>query len=192
MQNDIRYDPVAAALPEVLPAITMDQALRAYRRLVRAFGGVRHGPVGMERPVRAYRESGRRCWASTKPTNRANHDNGWGRLIHDASHYVFQRRHPNFRPHDSGHATLEREMSQYVVSHCMLDKYRPAPKKRLTHDAKIAKCRDSIKRWESKAKRAQTALRKLKRRLAALERQPRTVVVSGAKSADFNGTYEVL
>ena len=113
MENDQRYVPVEQALPAELPAITREEADKACARIFRHFGAKALGGPNMLYDAR-WRRPTRRCWISPRPTK--GHDKGWGRLIHDASHIIFRRRHPSFRPHDGGHARLEREIAQYVVA----------------------------------------------------------------------------
>lgn len=176
MNNDPRYAPVGATLPATLPPITKVEALRAYRRLVRAFGGLAHMPVtvaeGRGRPIISKRGAARTCWASTKPTT--GHSKGWGRLIHDASHYVFRIRHPHARPHDGGHATLEREMAEYVAARpeWLGGLLKPIERKAPKPDAaaRLARVDAAIVRWQVKEHRAINALRKLKRKRARLDR----------------------
>jgi hypothetical protein len=107
-------------------------------------------------------------WISTKPTT--GHHKGWGRLIHDVSHIVFARRHPSFRPHDGGHAALEREVAEYVVAKGWLEPKpaKPEPDQRSIRYARVC---ERLKKWESKAKRAETAIKKLRRAKARYEAQ---------------------
>jgi hypothetical protein len=172
MIHDPRYEPVEQSLPEVLPPISMKDALGVYKRLVKTFGKTKDIPVGVleqrgGRPIGTNRQKARRCWASTKPTK--SHYKGWGRLIHDASHYVFKKRHPRARPHDGGHATLEREMVEWVMKKGLIEKtLKKGVKKPKTVDSKMLAIDASIERWERKAKRAENALKKLHRRKKAL------------------------
>lgn len=182
MNGDPRYTGVALMLPDVLPAITRKQAVKVYIRLVRAFGGIEHMPVGVaeargNRPIVSdygSRSNGRTCWASTTPTR--SHFKGWGRIIHDASHYVFGKRHPSARPHDGGHAQLETQMAHYVVKHNLIERMAPKPPKRVKVDTsvKLAHTDAAIKRWQTKAKRAATALRKLNQRRKRILKQLET------------------
>jgi hypothetical protein len=177
MANDPRYTAVEAALPAALPPITREEALRAYRKLVRHFGSVKDLPVGVAearggRPIRTFRERARRVWIAPKPTT--GHHRGWGRLIHDASHTVFERRHPHARAHDGGHATLEREMAQYVVAKGWLaGSLKPPVKAKPTISDQLKALQYRIDKWQTKARRASTALKKLhntkKRLLKKLE-----------------------
>ena len=105
----------------------------------------------------------RKCWLSPRPTT--GHHRGWGRLIHDVSHWIFERRHPGFRPHAGGHARLEREIAAYVVG-CgwlagALVKAQPPTSRADELADRLARIEARIARWEGKRKRAETALRKL-------------------------------
>lgn len=172
MIDDPRYTPVAATLPATLPAITREEASRAAQRLVRKFGRKALGGPHQLRDLKAVRV--RRCWVSTKPTSA--HYKGWGRLVHDVSHIVFRTRHPDFRPHHNLHARLETEIAAYVAASGWLDgALRPAAKPKATTAEKrakrLAQTEAGIERWESKRRRAENALRKLKRRRTTLLRQ---------------------
>jgi len=171
MRGDDRYAPVAAALPSILPPITREEADRAQRMLCRKFGGKAHGSVNMTHAVRRYPV--RRCWISLKPTR--GESKGWGRLIHDVSHRIFERRHPTFRAHDGGHATLEREIAQFVAASGWLDGgLRPKARVKLSTEerrlVRLERTEASITRWLAKQKRAENALRKLKTRRRVLLR----------------------
>jgi hypothetical protein len=115
MNGDKRYMPIEEILPTIMPKVTRKEIIVYYNRLIKKFGKAKDAPEGMylsfQRCNTRYRA--RMCWASTKPTT--GHHKGWGRMIHDASHRVFRWRHPSFKPHDGGHATLEREMAEYVM-----------------------------------------------------------------------------
>lgn len=174
MDNDPRYAPVAAQLPDTLPPLTRVAAGDYARRLLRRFGRVEDGAVGhMLHPVTWPRTLGRTCWASVKPTQRSDHFKGWGRLIHDISHLVFRARHPSFRPHDGGHARLEREVAAYVAGAGWLTPKAPVVRHATAED-KLAILDASVKRWTTKARRAATALAKLRRRKASLLRRAAT------------------
>lgn len=188
MNNDPRYAPVAAALPAILPPISRINALIVYKRLVTAFGRITDIPVGVlerrnGRPITSGRTRARFGWASSKPTTGSAR--GWGRIIHDASHYVFEQRHPSARPHDGGHAVLEREMAAYIGArpHWLVAYGPPPAKRRPSYAERIQHTRYLMDKWERKGKRVQTAVRKLARRLRALERaQAKLTRVSGHES----------
>jgi hypothetical protein len=182
MAQDPRYMPVDNALPAVLPPCTRAEATKAMKRIVRHFGGKQHGGPGMRHDVDWDRV--RTCWLSPKETAGSNHDKGWGRLIHDLSHIIFNRRHPfhineagarvrKFRPHHGSHALLELEIAQWVVAQgFMTGRLRESPKgKRKTFEEKLALVEARVKTWESKYTRAKNALRKLCKRRKALEKR---------------------
>ncbi len=168
MHNDLRYDRVRAALPATLPPISRVEAERAARRIFRHFGSVTLGGPHMTHPAK-FNGRVRRCWISKNPTG--GHLKGWGRLIHDVSHSIFRRRHPNFRPHAGGHATLEAQIAAHVVSQGWLEGALLPKKSTLTSDqkreARLGEIEAAIKRWQTKQKRVANALRKLERRRRA-------------------------
>lgn len=176
-QNDPRYAPVAASLPDRLPPISRLEAERAARGICRAFGKVALGGPSQLYPVR-FTGTARRCWIS--PHETTGHYKGWGRLIHDLSHRIFERRHPTFRPHDGGHATLEREIAEYVVRAGWLDgrlksKQKPKPDVRAVRYQRVC---ERLDRWQAKLRRAQTAIRKLSRAKRRYDAQAHTVEVA--------------
>lgn len=86
-------------------------------------------------------------------------------MVHDTSHYVFERLHPTFKTHSAAHAALEKAMIDYVIEKGLHVEIAPAPKPIVDLRAvKLAVVDASIKRWTTKAKRAATALRKLQAR----------------------------
>jgi hypothetical protein len=190
MHNDPRYVPVAQSLPDVLPAITRAEAEKAATLLLKKFGNKREASarVGFNLTFKTswHRGKARRCWISSKPT--AGHFRGWGRLIHDVSHTVFEHRHPTWRPHDHGHAAVEAEIAQFVAQSGWLDGgLRPAPKKAPTRqealDKQVAAINARVARWEAKARRAERALKKLRRQRQALARRAQMALVQPAGEA---------
>lgn len=156
MAHDV-YAPVNAIWPTTLPAITREEARRAAKRLMRHF---------------AKRDTAwlRRCWIALDPARASGLDRGWRRLVHDVSHRVYSLHRARGtgklpRIHGGFHANLERDMAAYVLAQGWLDgRLKPAPtaKRILTPNDKLAKIQAAIRRWESKRKRAETALKKLR------------------------------
>src|SRR5262249_12494874 len=107
-------------------------------------------------------------------------DHGWRDIVHLLSHYVHARKYPGHKPHDGRgtHAFVERSMIQYVVESGWLEGKlkraerlaKPAPTVEERAAAKLQNLADRIKRWESKQRRAETALTKLNRQRRRLER----------------------
>lgn len=163
--SDADYQQVRDEWPDRFPPITRVEAERAARKLVAHFA-----PKGWKRR----QVETRRVWISPKPTR--GHWKGWGRLIHDVSHTVFRWTYPSRRPHDPLHVHYETEIAKYVAQSDWLEGgLKPPEKKKPTLDEKRAKDLErtiaGIKRWTAKARRADTALRKLntkKRRLESL------------------------
>jgi hypothetical protein len=173
--NSERYQHVGNTLPAMLPAITRVEASKANRLICRHFGKRSLGPVTMLFDVEPYARV-RVCWLSAKLSHGADHRKGWGRLIHDLSHYIFRRRHPHFRPHECGHATLEREIAAYVVSKGWLEgTLKPeVPAKQTTEErrrASLERLEERLKRWDVKQRRANSAIKRLTRQRASLMRR---------------------
>jgi hypothetical protein len=172
-RNDERYDPIGQVLPPMTPPITRAEAQRAVIKLYKHFGKAELRSANFGGPIQYKRTVARRCWASTKPAPGSDPNKGWPRLIHDVSHMIFRRRHPRFRPHDGGHATLEREIAQYVVAQGWLDSKPLRPKaaaklsKGEARALRLARIEAAIQRWQAKQRRAENALRKLKRQQRA-------------------------
>ena len=168
-----RYDSIAQLWSTVtVPPITRREAERVAERIFRHFGAVKLGGPDMVHPAR-FRGHARRCWIS--PRRSGGSEKGWQRLVHDVSHDLFAHRHPDFRPHAGGHATLELEIAEFVVRSGWLSgtlkPRQPAKPTALERRAiKIARTEAAIARWEAKRRRADKALQKFRRRYRALIR----------------------
>jgi len=178
--NDPRYTPVAASLPELLPPLTRAEAAKAAKRLIRKFGKYERVNGGEEgnpftvskRAVRVPSWSPRKCWVSPVPTK--GHGRGWGRLIHDVSHHIFEIIHPDCRPHDDLHSAYETDIARYVagtdwLAGGLLPKIKAPPSKEEKRLEKRAGLEQRLARWESKRRRADTAIRKLNRQLRSIK-----------------------
>lgn len=168
-----KYHAVNSQWPEVVPELDGPEAVAAAKRLYR---------FAMKRPWRGKWKivSGNRyTWThqgvfcvNPKYTGRGA-VNGWHDLVHFMSHYCFQRLHPDRRPHDSRHLYLERDMVEYVIKSGWLEgKLKPRAKSPRDKTAeKAARLAASTKRWTTKLRRAETALRKIARQRASLARR---------------------
>src|SRR6185295_8961704 len=170
-----RYQTVNGSWPEgPLPKPDGDEAVRGAKRLFRKFTG------------RAYRgkwmaTSGRRnTWPYrgifyVNPDRKCDHGGGWRAIVHSMSHFVHYFKGGS-RPHDAfgRHAFLEREMIAYVVESGWLEgKLKRTAKPKAPVDVKQVRYRAllaKIAKWESKQRRAVTALKKLKRQRTYYER----------------------
>ena len=161
-----RYVKVNAEWPNPLPALTPQEAVSAAKRLYR---------FGMKRAWKRSIEitSGNRYTWIRGGVFYVNPDKGWHDLVHDISHLVHQRLHPERSGHDFRHAHLERAMVVEVISKGWLDgklrrEAKPTPDARTVRHQSVLR---RIKLWESKRKRADNALKKLAKQKAYYERQ---------------------
>jgi len=120
----------------------------------------------------------RRTWitdrARTFNVNPDERGGGWHEIVHSMSHLVAWRLHPGAKNHGAQHHWIEREMVKHVVESGWLDGKLKRPEKPPVDKraVKLAGITARIKRWETKRKRAETALRKLRqqqRRLGQLQ-----------------------
>ena len=166
------YASVNGAWPEGnLPVPTGPEAISAVRRLYR---------MAMKKPWsgKVKLTSGRRYTWPRRGTYFINpaghHFGGWKDIVHDVSHYCHRRLHPTKRPHDFRHLLLEREMVTYVVSQGWLDgklrRPETAKPKADPQQERYQRILARIKGWQSKEKRAATALKKLGRQRAYYEK----------------------
>ena len=99
---------------------------------------------------------------------------GWKEICHGISHAVARNIYPGANPHDPRHAFLERTLAEHVVRSGWLEgKLKRETKPKAPADRKAVRQQRvdaSIKRWQSKMKRAQNALKKLQRQQRYYER----------------------
>lgn len=156
-----RYDAVIAVFPASLPAVSRRQAAVVYAAIKRRFG---LGNITRADDLLKRRGAIRRCWLSKAPTS-PHANTGLARLVHDVSHRLFEAVYPQRRPHDPLHVTYEADVAAFVVDH--LDAwFKPAPIKAAPSLSEkrardLVKIEAAIGRWESKQRRAKTALKKL-------------------------------
>jgi hypothetical protein len=98
---------------------------------------------------------------------------GWHELVHDLSHYCHRKVHPRNKPHAGTHAWIERNMIQHVVESGWLDGKlkRPAKEKPDVRQVRQKRVLAAINKWEAKRKRAETALKKLRRQARYYEKK---------------------
>lgn len=179
--NDIN----AAWAGLTIPPITRHEADRAVRALYRKFGKSDLGGPEQQSDM-TFGGNVRRCWISRAQNGAL--ERGWGRLVHDVSHFVFRRRHPKWRPHHPQHAILEREMADHVRACGWLDGLlRAAEPAKMTPDQRTAERRAALDArlaaWQTKQKRATNAIKKVRRQIAAMERRVRRATTTTTEGA---------
>jgi|SRR5262245_49739930 len=171
------YRRVNASWPEHVPPLTAEEAERAAKRLYRFV--TKSTYTGKVVVTSGRRYSGQR-WVRT--TNSlvwerrivVNPERGWRDLVHELSHAW--EAHAGTHGHNATHARLEMRMIKEVVRRGWLegklkDTPKPAPAPVDVRAVKMARTAAAIERWEKKLRRAETALKKLRRRQRAYERR---------------------
>lgn len=169
------YEKVNGEWPEVVPPLTPEEALKAAKQLYTVGMGQRWaGDVKLT-------SGNRYTWVRNgtlyvNPARKERIGGGWAALVHDLSHYAHWRVNRGVKPHSAKHARIEIKMIKKVVRSGWLEgklkpqEAQPEPSKNDERQKKYEKVLASIKRWETKAKRAETFLKKLNRSKRALER----------------------
>jgi len=172
-----RYVAVNGAWPEAVPTPTPEEAIAGCRLLLRE--GFRfYGLTAHVKRKRTFKiTSGNRHTWPRRGTWKVNPRN-WHNIVHAVSHWCFSSRYPSrtgVRPHDPGHAAIEKHLIEYVINQGWLDGKLKRPKKEKPKtDPKAdraARVVLSIKRWETKKKRAETALKKLRKQQRYYDRK---------------------
>lgn len=166
------YEIVNRAWPDVVPPLTEQEAISAARRLYR--WGAKRAWKGK---VVIKKMRGRSIDFGTLEM-RVDPRRGWHGIVHSMSHRIhfWKNRHRrDYGPHDWRHEALELALIRHVVSKGWLEgRLRREPKPKPEVDpTQVARERTlaSISRWSTKAKRAENALRKLRRRLRYYDRK---------------------
>jgi len=171
------YRRVNAAWPGTVPTLTAEEAVRAAKKLYRfAMGFSWTGPVVVT-------SGNRNTWVRARRVNGAwervlvvNPEHGWHDLVHLLSHYCHERTaHDGEHGHNAAHARAEMRMIKEVVRRGWLDgklkdEPKPEPPPIDPRAVKLERTDASIARWEAKLRRAENALKKLRRRKRAMER----------------------
>jgi hypothetical protein len=166
------YERVNAAWPAgPLPKLTMEEAVKACRRLFR-FCGV---TVPHIQPT-----SGNRHNWGRYGTFYVNVDKGWHALVHGVSHWAhyLRTRGTDVAPHDKSHARLELRLVRQVVKRGWLagrlkrqpKPEAPPPAPADVRSRKLEHARAMLAKADTRLKRATTIRRKWARKVAGLER----------------------
>lgn len=176
MPEKPKYHSVHSKWPDVLPALDGDEAVSAAKRIYRKFRG---------RPWRGRWKvtSGNRYTYAPRGTffvnpNRTDmapgHEPGWPDLAHMMSHAIFRELKPHLRPHDRRHEYLERDITNYIIEQGWLDgklKRKPKAAPKPVTEVRYAAVLTKLAKWNTKLKRAQTAIRKLQKQKRYYERK---------------------
>lgn len=168
------YKEINALWPSPMPVPTPDEALAGTKRLIRrAYAlareeGVATGPIPKRKFVltsgRRYTYVRRGVWYVNPNDKDRGGGGGWGEIVHSISHWAQRRFWPSEGDHAVRHVHLERELAGYAVEHFLAgqlvrpEKAKPDPKA-----VRAARVAARIKVWQTKRKRADTALRKLRK-----------------------------
>lgn len=164
------YEAVNGAWPKGdLPKPSAQEAISAVKRLYR---------LGMGKAYRGKFKAtsgNRHTWprSGVYAVNPDFRGRGWHSLVHAVSHLVHARRNPEFPPHDFRHAQIEKSMIEYVVHQGWLEGKLKREEKEKPHpvNKRYAAILAGTRRWESKARRAKNALKKLNRQKDYYERK---------------------
>jgi len=151
--------------PKGAPIPTEKEAITGAKRLYRkAVGRPWLGPVKIVTGNRyTWVRHGTLC---VNPNRKNSRLSGWPEIAHMISHYAHQRLNPKDRPHSDKQAYIERDLTDYVLASGFLEGRLVRPAKPKPPKDELAEKADNIERrlkaWETKEKRAKTALRKLR------------------------------
>lgn len=167
-----RYDVVNATWPPNLPPLSHGEAVLAARRLYRF--GFSLFDIKRNFKGKVHVGSGNRYNWVARGVLTVNPSRGWHHLVHDLSHYVHGRA-TSERAHRDGHAWVEKQMIEYVLRSGWLDGKLKRPElvkqpanRKLKNFQRVC---ERLKKWESRLRRAQTALRTLRAAQRRYERQ---------------------
>lgn len=168
------YREINNAWPDPTPEPSAQEAISGVKRLVLLMA--RHAKE--EGVAHSYRPRGKKYKATsgsryTKMSSgtwyvnpNGRHFGGWLDIVHCVSHWAQRRFWPRERPHGPRHVYLEKLCAEYAIANFLDGQLasRAKPKaKRSPVEARAARVAAALKRWTAKKRRAETALRKLKK-----------------------------
>jgi len=159
--------------PNDVPKPSAQEAISGAKRLYRKIMG---------RPWRGKWKitSGNRNTWPRNGTFYVNPDHGWNGfdgIIHLMAHYLHRKRYPGKRPHHYTELELEKELTNYAIAHGFHEgrlkaKARPSKPKPDRRTTKLQSATEAMKRWEAKRKRAETAVKKYRKKVRYYEKLP--------------------
>ena len=171
------YDNVNAVWPDECPIPSPQEALTGARKLVRlALSlGPEENPGWRKKFDGEFKLTSGNRYTWTRRgvfyVNPARHEwnvgNGWQTIVHNIAHWAGRRLYPTADPHDHRTAFIERKLAEHVVKSGWLDgklKRERKPKPEVDRVAlRATRIDQRIVAWERKLKRAENALKKLRR-----------------------------
>jgi hypothetical protein len=100
---------------------------------------------------------------------------GWRGIVHLMAHYCHSRKHPNARPHDHRELDLEADLTRYAIESGFHEgrlkrpETPPKPKPNI-RTVRMQNAEAALRRWESKQKRTETAIKKYRRKVSYYEK----------------------
>lgn len=180
------YAAINAAWPDPVPVPSAKEAITGTKRLIRkAFAlakteGKSQAFLGCSPYMKRMRfkaTSGRRYTYPRSGVWHVNpdghHFGGWKGIVHGISHWAIRRFWPNAEPHSAIHAWMENELTSYAIANFLAGQLARPEKVKAPVDRKViraARVAARLARWEAKRKRADTAIRKLRRQAKHYER----------------------
>lgn len=169
MPNPSEWDRlVNSKWPRDLAKPSAQEAITGAKRLYRR---------AMGRPFRGkvVATSGRRYSWIRRGVMVVNPSHGWPEIVHLLSHYFHRRLHPKDRPHSYKALDLESDLARYAIAQGfhlgkLKSKPRPTKPKPTRQEAGHAAAVAALKRWEAKRKRAETAIRKYRKKVRYYEK----------------------
>jgi hypothetical protein len=165
------YTAVNAVWPKPHPVPTPQEAISGTKALIRFARKLATQDGREDRWVREYKfklTSGRRhggVRGGTWYVNPNLHRHwGWHHLVHQVSHWAKRHYWPKAPDHGLCHAWVEAELANYAINNLIEGQLR-RPEKPKADPVVVRRERvdAAIKRWEGKKRRAENALRKLRR-----------------------------
>jgi hypothetical protein len=159
----------APVWPDVIPPMTADEATKAAKRLWRYSMGTTFEGVVI---ITSGNRHNRIGWKGNRRAIWANPERGWKSFVHELSHW-FDFIANGVSKHGKHHMRFERKLIKEVIERGYLDgKLKTAERAPPTVDEvkakKLAALRARIKAWESKHRRAENALKKLRKQEKAM------------------------
>ena len=187
------YRDINSVWPEPYPVPTPQEAITGAKRLIRVAHrlAIQDGVVAKLRPRKFKITSGRR---DTQLRGGVWHINpnlqghwGWHQIVHSISHWAQQRYWPKADGHGALHAWIEKELADYAIKNFLDGQLKKAPAPEVDKIAvRAAAVAKRIKVWEAKRRRADTALRKLRKQERYYGRRSvgNSGVLAASKAAD--------